>query len=328
MRPFAYSRPPDEKEALALGSAAEGGQYLAGGTTLVDLMRLDVMRPSRLIDVGGLTLGRVERDGDGVRIGATVKNSDLAHHPLIAERYPVLREALLSGASPQLRNMASTAGNLMQRTRCRYFRDTGSACNKREPGTGCAAIGGYTRTHAVLGGSEHCIATHPSDMCVGLLALDAVVHSRKADGTARSTPFEGFHLVPGETPHLETVLEPGELITHVTLPLSRFARHSHYVKVRDRAAYAFALASASVALDIRDGVIADARVALGGVATKPWRSHDAERALAGKPASLETYRAAGDAAVLGAVGRGQNNFKIELARRTVVRALRELGVTT
>jgi xanthine dehydrogenase YagS FAD-binding subunit len=324
MRPFTYTRAASEEGALA-GARDPEVRYLAGGTTLIDLMRLDVMRPRGLVDLGAVPLGNVEPHGDGVRIGAMVRNSDLAYHPLVVGRYPVLREALLSGASPQLRNMATVGGNVMQRTRCSYFRDTGSPCNKREPGTGCGALGGYTRMHAVLGGSEHCIAVHPSDMCVALVALDAVVQSRMADGTRRSTPLESFHTLPGDEPHVETVLHPGELITNVDLPASAFAARSHYVKVRDRASYAFALSSAAVALDVHDGVIRDARVAMGGVGTKPWRSREAEGALVGKRATLETYRSAGAAAMTSAVPRGHNEFKIELARRTIVRALVELG---
>jgi xanthine dehydrogenase YagS FAD-binding subunit len=324
MRPFTYTRAASEEGALA-GARDPEVRYLAGGTTLIDLMRLDVMRPPGLVDLGAVPLVNVEPHGDGVRIGAMVRNSDLAYNPLVVGRYPVLREALLSGASPQLRNMATVGGNVMQRTRCSYFRDTGSPCNKREPGTGCGALGGYTRMHAVLGGSEHCIAVHPSDMCVALVALDAVVQSRMADGTRRSTPLESFHTLPGDEPHVETVLHPGELITNVDLPASAFAARSHYVKVRDRASYAFALSSAAVALDVQDGVIRDARVALGGVGTKPWRSREAEGALVGKRATLETYRRAGAAAMTSAVPRGHNEFKIELARRTIVRALVELG---
>jgi xanthine dehydrogenase YagS FAD-binding subunit len=322
MRPFDYERAADEASAVARGSGPDA-HYLAGGTTLVDLMRLDVMSPRQVIDLGGLPLAEIEAFTGGVRIGAMVRNSDLAYHPLIAGAYPVLREALLSGASPQLRNMATVGGNLMQRTRCAYFRDTAAPCNKRQPGAGCGAIGGFTRMHAVLGGSEHCIAVHPSDMCVALVALDAVVQTRSPDGTRRSIPVESFHTLPGSEPHVETVLRPGELVTHVDLPPSAFAARSHYVKVRDRASYAFALASAAVALDVHDGVIRDARVALGGVATKPWRSRDAEQALIGKPATVDTYRKAAAAASTGAVGRGHNDFKIELARRTVVRALVE-----
>jgi xanthine dehydrogenase YagS FAD-binding subunit len=320
MQPFTYTRAADEDRAVAVGRG-QGVHYLAGGTTLVDLMRLDVMRPSGLVDVNALPLSKVEVTPTGLRIGALVKNSDLAYHAVVETRFPVLREALLSGASPQLRNMASVGGNVMQRTRCAYFRDLGAACNKREPGSGCGAIGGFTRMHAVLGASDHCIATHPSDMCVALVALDAVVVSRKVDGTRRSTPFEAFHALPGTTPQVETVLEPGELITHVELPDSAFAARSHYVKVRDRASFAFALASAAVALDLQGGIIKDARVALGGVGTKPWRSHEAERALVGKPAGVAAYRLAAEEAMRNAVGRGENDFKIELSRRTLVRAL-------
>jgi xanthine dehydrogenase YagS FAD-binding subunit len=324
MQPFTYTRAPDEDRAVAAAREA-GAHYLAGGTSLVDLMRLDVMHPTELVDISRLPLGLVEPRADGVRIGAMVRNSDLAYHPLVTERYPVLCQALLSGASPQLRNMATVGGNVLQRTRCSYFRDAASPCNKRQPGAGCAAQGGYTRMHAVLGGSEHCIAVHPSDMCVALVALDAVVQSRMANGTRRSTPFESFHTVPGDTPHVETLLQPGELITHVDLPASALAAHSCYVKVRDRASYAFALSSAAVALDVRDGTIRDARVALGGVATKPWRSREAERALIGKPATIDTYRSAGAAAMSHAVARGQNEFKIALAERTIARALQEIG---
>jgi xanthine dehydrogenase YagS FAD-binding subunit len=328
MRPFKYARAIDEDRAVALGRA-EGVHYLAGGTTLVDLMRLDVMRPAGLVDVNALPLGKVEVMADGgLRIGAMVKNSDLAYHAFIGERYPALREALLSGASPQLRNMASVGGNVMQRTRCSYFRDTGSPCNKRTPGTGCGAIGGYNRMHAVLGTSPSCIAVHPSDMCVAMVALDAVVQTRKADGSRRSTPLENFHVLPGTTPQIETILEPGELITHVDLPASGLGAKSHYLKVRDRASYAFALASAAVALDLRDGVIRDARVALGGVGTKPWRSREAEEALVGKRAAPATYRSAAALAMAGATGQGYNDFKIELAQRTLVRALGELGGAT
>jgi xanthine dehydrogenase YagS FAD-binding subunit len=324
MQPFTYTRAPDEDRAVEAGREA-GAHYLAGGTSLVDLMRLDVMRPTELVDISRLPLGLVEPHADGVRIGAMVRNSDLAYHPLVAERYPALRQALLSGASPQLRNMATVGGNVLQRTRCSYFRDVASPCNKRQPGAGCAAQGGYTRMHAVLGGSEHCIAVHPSDMCVALVALDAVVQSRMANGTRRSTPFESFHSVPGDTPHVETILQPGELITHVDLPPSSFAAHSCYVKVRDRASYAFALSSAAVALDVQDGTIRDARVALGGVATKPWRSREAERELIGKPATIDTYRRAGASAMSHAVARGHNEFKIALAQRTIARALQEIG---
>jgi xanthine dehydrogenase YagS FAD-binding subunit len=323
MHPFSYVRAVAEGDATA--ALSDGAQYIAGGTTLVDLMRLDVMRPRTLVDINALPLRKIELNGDGVRIGALVKNTDLAYHPLL-ERYPVLREALLSGASAQLRNMASVGGNVAQRTRCAYFRDASvAACNKRLPGSGCAAIDGYTRMHAVLGGGPQCIATHPSDMCVAMLALDAAVRARAPDGSVRSIPFGDFHTLPGDHPEVENVLRPGELITHVDLPASAFAARSHYVKVRDRASYAFALASAAVALDLDGKTIRDARVALGGVATKPWRSAEAERELVGKTATVATYRRAAEAAMAGAVPRKDNAFKIELARRTLVRALTDVG---
>jgi xanthine dehydrogenase YagS FAD-binding subunit len=324
MRPFQYVRAADEERALE-ASRIEGAQYLAGGTSLVDLMRLDVARPGALVDITALPLGRVEANGDGVRIGALVRNSDLAYHPLVARRYPALREALLAGASPQLRNMATVGGNALQRTRCAYFRDPAWPCNKRQPGSGCSAMEGYTRMHAVLGGSDRCIAAHPSDMAVALVALDAVVRTRAPGGATRAIPFAELHTLPGEHPEIESVLAPGELITHVDLPAAPFAARSHYVKVRDRASYAFALASAAVALDVAGGTIRDARVALGGVATKPWRSLEAERELVGHPATADTFRRAAEAAMRGAVARKDNAFKIELARRTVVRALTEVG---
>jgi xanthine dehydrogenase YagS FAD-binding subunit len=324
MRPFSYVRAADVDGALA---AARGPdvQFVAGGTTLVDLMRLDVMRPRTVVDLSRLPLSTIEPLGDGIRIGAMVKNSDLAYHPAIVERYPALSRALLAGASPQLRNMATVGGNLLQRTRCAYFRDVAvDACNKRAPGSGCAAIGGYTRMHAVLGTSDRCIAAHPSDMCVALVALDATVGLRSATGT-RTVPMAEFHTLPGDHPEVESVLAPGELVTHVDLPASAFAARSHYVKVRERASYAFALASAAVALDLRGGTIHEARVAIGGVATKPWRSLEAERELTGKAASVDVFRRAAAAALQGARASGDNGFKIELGRRTVVRALTEAG---
>jgi xanthine dehydrogenase YagS FAD-binding subunit len=324
MRPFTFVHPADEAQAVAAGQNA-GAEYVAGATTLLDLMRLDVMQPGTLVDLTSLPLGAIEPNGDGLRIGALVRNSDLAHHPAIVQRYPVLSEALLSGASPQLRNMATVGGNLMQRTRCSYFRDPACACNKRAPGAGCSAIGGYTRMHAILGGSARCIAAHPSDMCVALVALDALVRTRAADGTTRVLPITDLHTLPGERPDIEHVLRPGELVTHVDLPPAPFAARSHYVKVRDRESYAFALASAAVALAMDGGTIREARVALGGVGTKPWRSLEAERELTGRTASLETFQRAATAAMQGARPQRDNAFKVELARRTIVRALREAG---
>ncbi|HEY2515605.1 MAG TPA: xanthine dehydrogenase family protein subunit M [Polyangiaceae bacterium] len=328
MFPFAYVRAEDEERAIA-AAQEDGALFVAGGTTLVDLMRLDVVRPRTLVDLTHLRLGAIEANGDGLRIGAMVRNSDLAYHPRIAEGYPVLREALLAGASAQLRNMATVSGNLLQRTRCPYFRDPAvAACNKRAPGSGCAALGGYTRSHAILGGSDHCIAVHPSDMCVALMALDAVVRARGIGGTSRTIPFGEFHVLPGDRPDVESALRRGELVTHVELPRAPFAARSHYVKVRDRASFAFALASAAVALALDGDTIRDARVALGGVATKPWRSLEAEHELVGKKVNAATFQRAAAAAVHGAVARQDNRFKIELAKRTVVRALTELTEAT
>jgi xanthine dehydrogenase YagS FAD-binding subunit len=323
MEPFSYLRALDEADALA-AAANPDAELIAGGTTVVDLLRLDVMRPRLLIDISGLPLAAIEEIEGGVRIGAMARNSDVARHPLIAARYPALAQALLAGASPQLRNMATVGGNLLQRTRCPYFRDLASACNKRVPGSGCAAQTGYTRAHAVLGGGRNCIAVNPSDMNVALVALDAMVHARGAAGR-RAIPMTALHTEPGEHPELETVLGHGELITHIELPASRLATRSGYVKVRDRASFAFALASAAVALDIEGGSIRDARVALGGVATRPWRSHEAEEALIGQRPVRRTFERAAVAALSGATPRGDNAFKIELARRTVVRALEKVG---
>lgn len=321
MHTFAFEQAHDQSTVLALLSRHPAARILAGGTTLVDLMKLNVERPPVVIDINTLPLDRVEELPDGgLRIGALVRNSDLAHHALVQSRYPVLSQALLAGASPQLRNMATTGGNLLQRTRCYYFRDTAMPCNKREPGSGCSAIHGYNRNHAILGGSEHCIATHPSDMAVALAALDASVRVHGAAGE-RSIPLSAFYLLPGSTPQRETVLQHGDLIVAVDVPPLPYARRSIYVKVRDRASYAFALASAAVILDLRDGAIRDARIALGGVGTKPWRSTDAEHALIGARPGTAAYQAAANAAIAGAVPHEHNRFKIELAKRTLIRAL-------
>ena len=319
MKPFTYVRPADARAAIA--AAGDGGaSFLAGGTTLVDLMRLEVMTPSAVVDLSPLPLTQIERAGDGLRIGAMARNSEVATHPLVVERYPLLAQALLAGASQQVRNMATVGGNLLQRTRCPYFRDLAVACNKRAPGSGCSAIDGYTRSHAILGTSEACIATHPSDMCVALAALDAVVHTRGA-GRERAIPFGEFHTLPGDHPEVESALEPGELITHVELPASPFAAHAHYVKVRDRAAFAFALASAAVGLEVADGKIRAARIALGGVATKPWRAAEAEQALVGQPPNRASFERAAAAALVDPKPRRDNAFKVALAKRTIVRAL-------
>jgi xanthine dehydrogenase YagS FAD-binding subunit len=326
MRPFEYSAAPDIPTALRTAGADPHARYVAGGTTLIDLMKLDVETPRRVVDINTLAarhpeLGRVVPLPDGgLRLGALVRNSDLAWDAAVRERYPVLSQALLAGASGQLRNMATTGGNLLQRTRCWYFRDPATPCNKREPGTGCSALHGHNRIHAVLGTSTHCIATHPSDMAVALAALDAVVRIQGPHGE-RGIPLREFYLKPGDHPERETVLEPGELITAVELPALPWARRSTYLKVRDRASYAFALASAAVALDLDGGLVRGARVALGGVGTVPWRSREAERALEGKRAGVEAFRSAADAALRGAVPHHENGFKLPLARRTLVRAL-------
>jgi xanthine dehydrogenase YagS FAD-binding subunit len=327
MQPFSYVHADSIDHALA--SARRGdAHYIAGGTTLLDLMRLEVMRPAAVVDITGLAdpgvaapgLAAIEDTGRGVRIGALATNTDVAYHPLITTRLPALSEALLSGASPQLRNMATVGGNLLQRTRCPYFRDGTSPCNKRAPGSGCAALDGYTRSHAVLGTSARCIATHPSDMCVALVALDAVVHTRGPSGN-RAIPIAELHTLPGDHPEIESVLAPGELVTHVELPATPLAARSRYTKVRDRASFSFALASAAVALELQGETIRDARIALGGLATRPWRAVDAERWLIGKRAALDSFRRAAAMALDGATPRDDNAFKVELGRRTVLRAL-------
>jgi xanthine dehydrogenase YagS FAD-binding subunit len=321
--PFRYARPVDEAGALQAGTAT-GARFIAGGTGLVDLLRLGVEQPTDVVDLNALSWSKIEATPTGgLRIGALVKNSDLAYHPVVAQRFPVLSQALLSGASPQLRNMASVGGNLLQRTRCAYFRDVGvPACNKRSPGSGCAAIDGYTRMHAILGGSDACIAAHPSDMCVALLALDAVVHVRGAGGE-RDVPVGEFHRLPADHPEVETVLAPGELVTAVTLPATSLSARSAYVKTRDRASFAFALASAAVALDLDGRTVREARVVLGGVATRPWRCPAVEAALEGKTMSPDVLRAAAAHAVDGARPRPGNEFKVQLVQRVVVRALEE-----
>ena len=332
MQPFVYVHADSIDHALA--SARRGdARYIAGGTTLVDLMRLEVMRPTTVVDISGLAapglgpsglagpgLAAIEDTGRGVRIGALATNTDVAYHPLVTTRFPALSEALLSGASPQLRNMATVGGNLLQRTRCPYFRDGTSPCNKRAPGSGCAALDGYTRSHAVLGTSGRCIATHPSDMCVALVALDAIVHTRGPSGT-RAIPVTELHTLPGDHPEIESVLVPGELVTHVELPATPLAARSRYTKVRDRASFSFALASAAVALELQGGTVRDARIALGGLATRPWRAVEAERWLIGKRAALDSFRRASAMALDGATPRDDNAFKVELGRRTVLRAL-------
>ena len=321
MKPFAYTRATNQQAAIQ-AIAQQNAKFIAGGTNLIDLMKENVEQPSRLIDINRLELTRiVERDG-GLRLGALAKNSDTANHRLVRERYPLVTQAILAGASAQLRNAATNGGNLMQRTRCYYFYDTAMPCNKREPGSGCGALEGFSRIHAIFGTSPQCIATHPSDMCVALAALDAVVQVEGPQGP-RSIPFAEFHRLPGETPQIDTNLRRDELITAIDLPATAnvFADHSYYLKVRDRASYAFALVSVAAALDIRNGVIQEARVALGGVAHKPWRATKAEASLKGQRAEERAFRAAAEAEMQSAVGTEHNRFKIELGRRAIVRAL-------
>jgi xanthine dehydrogenase YagS FAD-binding subunit len=317
--PFAYERAGSERAALSAGR--KGGRYLAGGTTLVDLMRETVERPSLVVDINGLPYRDIELSTAGLWVGSLVRMAELAAHPQVVDRFPVISEALELSASPQLRNMASIGGNLMQRTRCTYFRDVSAACNKRAPGSGCAALSGENRTHAILGTSEDCVATQPSDLAVALVALGAVVHLRGSEGD-RAVPIEDFFLLPGAMPEKEHDLRVGELITGVEVPSGAYTRRSGYLKVRDRQSYEFALTSAAVALDLNRGVIREARVAVGGVGTVPWRLPAVERALAGRQASEETFAAASALAAQGARPLAGNAFKTELVRRTVLRQLR------
>jgi len=327
MRTFEFNRPENAASAVATAAQAKTAQqgadirFLAGGTTLVDLMKLEVETPNRLLDINRLPFDKVEElPNGGLKVGATVRNSDLAYHPKVQKDYAVLSQAILSGASAQLRNLATTAGNLLQRTRCMYFSDTAMPCNKREPGTGCPAITGSNRMLAILGTSEHCIATNPSDMCVAMAALEATIHVQGTKGL-REVAFGDFHLLPAQTPHRETVLEPGDLITHVTLPPPRAGSRQIYLKLRDRASYEFALASAAVVIEVAGGNVTYARVALGGVGTKPWRSQEAETVLTGKPANAANFRSAAEAALRGAHAQSENGFKIELAKRCLTHAL-------
>ncbi len=323
MNTFDYVRPATIAEAVAAASEP-GAVYLASGTNLLDLMKGNISRPARLVDITHLAgLDQIERLGDGgVRIGALVRNADLAHDRDFAARFPAVAEALLSGASAQLRNAATVGGNLLQRTRCAYFYDVASACNKRDPGAGCDARRGDNRLHAILGWSEHCIATHPSDFCVPLVALDAVVEVEGRAGR-RDIPLETFHCLPGDAPDRESVLEPGEMITAVRLPATaaQFAAHARYLKVRERTSYAFAVVSAAAALRLERDTIKEARLALGGVASKPWRAREAEQILAGARVDASSFRRAAAAALAAAIPSGDNDFKIELARRIVARAL-------
>ena len=325
MHSLFYERAANVDDAVRLAQQPDA-MFIGGGTNLLDLVKGGVEQPLRLIDINRLALADiVELPDGGVRIGALARNSDTADHPLIRQRYPLLSQALLAGASPQLRNMATAGGNLMQRTRCYYFYDTGfDMCNKRAPGSGCAALNGFNRIHAILGASEQCIAVNPSDMSVALAALDAVVRVRGPQGE-RGIAIADFHRLPGDTPQQDTNLGRDELIIAVDLPPSPFAAHAHYLKVRDRASYAFALVSVAAALELRDGTVRNARIALGGVALKPWRATDAEQALAGRPLDAAALKNAADLAVQGARPYRHNAFKVELARRSVARALRRAG---
>ncbi len=322
MNRFSYARPAGLTEAVREVTAEPAARIIAGGTNLVDLMKYNVEKPTRLVDIARLPgLDAIEETPTGgLRVGALVSNSRLAYDPQVANRYPLLSSAILAGASPQLRNAASTGGNLLQRTRCYYFYDPATPCNKREPGSGCPAIIGVNRIHAILGTSEHCIATHPSDMCVALAALAATVHVTGPNGE-RAIPFADFHRLPGDTPEFDATLAHGEVITAVELPAEGFAAHHTYLKLRDRLSYAFALVSVAAALRMEGDRIVEARLALGGVAHKPWRDVAAEVALRDRPATAESFAAAADQILAGARGYGHNDFKISLARRAIVRAL-------
>jgi xanthine dehydrogenase YagS FAD-binding subunit len=330
MQSFDLVRASDSAAAIAAGAESDTAQqgasvrFLAGGTTLVDLMKLGVERPERIVDINRLGLDEVRQEQNGdLLVGATARNSDVAHHPLVAGGYAALSQALLAGASTQLRNAATTAGNLLQRTRCVYFRDIASPCNKRKPGSGCPAIGGANRMLAILGTSDSCIATYPSDMAVAMTAYDAVVHVQGASG-AREIPLMEFFVLPQDRPDIENVLKPGDLVTHVTLPPRPAGDRAAYLKLRDRASYEFALVSAAVAVTLSQGKIASARFALGGVGTRPWRVLEAERALIGQTPNETAFRNAADICLKGARPQSQNGFKIELAKRCVVHAFRQV----
>ena len=322
MKPFTYTRATGADEAVKAFAQNADTRFIGGGTNLLDLMKMGVERPSHLVDITRLPLTQIEEHGGGVRLGALARNTDTANHPLVRSQYPVLSQAILAGASQQLRNAATNGGNLLQRTRCYYFYDPSyESCNKRVPGSGCAAIEGYNRIHAILGASNACIATHPSDMCIALAALDAQVQVTGPKG-ARTIPLLEFHRLPGDTPQHETNLQSGELITAIDLPALPYAKRSYYLKVRDRNSYAFALVSVAVVLDVDEGgTIRRAHLAMGGVAHKPWRAEKAEKALLGKKPEPEALRAAAEAELKGAKGYKDNAFKIELAKRSIVRAV-------
>jgi len=326
MNPFEYQRVEKAEAAVGAISRSKRAKFLAGGTNLIDLMKIGVEQPEQLIDISRLPLAAIESlPGGGVRLGALARNTDTANHPLIRKNYPLLSQAILAGASPQLRNMATNGGNLLQRTRCYYFMDPAFVeCNKRTPGSGCGALNGFNRVHAIFGASAQCIATHPSDMCVALAALDATIRVRGPKGE-RTIPIGEFHRLPGDAPQIDTNLQLNELVLSIDLPRSPFAHHSHYLKVRDRASYEFALVSVAAALDLDGGRIRGARVALGGVAHKPWRSEPAEKTLTGQTVSIGVFESAAAAAVRNAKAYSHNGFKIELAKRSIVRALAAAG---
>ncbi|MEJ0020456.1 MAG: xanthine dehydrogenase family protein subunit M [Acetobacteraceae bacterium] len=322
MTPFTYRAVANEADAIAAVAAC--GRYIAGGTTLVDLMREEIERPSRLIDINRLPLHDIRDTPDGLAIGALVRMAEVAAHPIVARTQPLLAETLVEGASPQLRNMASIGGNLLQRVRCPYFRTLDAACNKRQPGSGCAAIGGFNHTQAILGTSGHCVATHPSDLAVSLVALGASLRVRGPQGERRF-PVAELYRLPGDTPHLEHTLLPGELIVEVLVPHGAYARQARYLKVRDRSSYEFALVAVAAALEIRDGIVREARLAAGGVATMPWRLGACEAALVGQQAGRSAWQQVAPLAVAGAVPLSENGFKVELLQRTLVRALELAG---
>jgi len=327
MQPFKYTRATDVAGATRAVSANKDARFLGGGTNLLDLMREGVESPSELVDIATLNLTQIRSVDGGLSIGALAKNTDTANHPLVRKNYPMLTQAILAGASPQIRNMATNGGNLLQRTRCSYFYDVSMPCNKRQPGSGCGAMEGINRNHAVFGWSDKCIAVHPSDMCVALVALDAVVKVQDATGKERSIPFAEFHRLPADSPEVDNTLKQGELITAIQLPKSNLAANSYYLKIRDRSSYAFALVSVAAGLVIRDNVIREVRVAMGGVAHKPWRAAEAEKYLNGKAATDENFAAAAEAEMKAAKPFEHNRFKVELGKRAIVHALRRATKT-
>ena len=322
MKPFKYTRATDAGAAVRTVAASPTTHFLGGGTNLLDLMREGVESPSELVDITSLKLNQIRSANGGVSIGALAKNTDTANHPLIRSGYPLLTQAILAGASPQIRNMATNGGNLLQRTRCTYFYDVSMQCNKRQPGSGCGAFEGINRNHAVFGWSDKCIAVHPSDMCVALLALDAVVKVQDGTGKERSIPFAQFHRLPGDAPDQDNNLKHGELITSIELPRSNFATNSYYLKIRDRSSFAFALVSVAVGLEMSSNTVRNARIAMGGVAHKPWRAAEAEKYIAGKAATDENFKAAAEAEMKAAKPFEHNKFKVELGKRAIVHALR------